>query len=139
MSNYQSGYKSGKSLELVGNAVCTTDTQWDSLATQAWGMSMIMGLPYEDNTRAPKLYPVERPSEQVYEDTTIPEEEAESVSPEAASVQKDVAAAALETRNIWIPVGIGGISILAVAWMISPKRPGKKHRRERPKMNWDVE
>ena len=55
VSNYQSGYKGGKSLELVGNAVCDTGTEWDSLAQQAWGMSLIMNLPYEDTTKAPEL------------------------------------------------------------------------------------
>ena len=138
MSNYQSGYKSGKSLELVGNAVCTTDTQWDSLATQAWGMSMIMGLPYEENTRAPKLYPVERPEEPEYEETTAATEAAENAPVKTQKVRQNGAAAALESRNIWIPVGIGGISLLVVVWMVSPKRPAKKKRRKKPKMNWDV-
>lgn len=138
MSNYQSGYKGGKTLELVGNAVCVTDTQWDSLATQAWGMSMIMGLPYEENTRAPELYPVERPVEQTYEDTTTATEAPEPARAEAAKEQPEVAAAALETRNILLPVGICGISLLVVFWMISPKKPGRKNRREKPKMNWDV-
>jgi ubiquinone/menaquinone biosynthesis C-methylase UbiE len=50
MSNYQAGYKGGRQLELVGNAVCDTGTEWDSLAQQAWGMSLVMNLPYEDNS-----------------------------------------------------------------------------------------
>lgn len=140
MSNYQSGYKGGKSLELVGNAVCVTDTQWDSLATQAWGMSMIMGLPYEDNTKAPELYPVERLPDPIYEEST------EAPATESAEepwppVEAQTAASEAEKSmriNIWVLSLVAVVSLFSALWLVSPKRPRKKNRRERPKMNWDV-
>jgi len=138
VSNYQSGYKGGKTLELVGNAVCDTGSESNSLATQAWGISLIMGLPYEDNTKPPKLYPVERPPEPVYEETRQPERIAE---PWPAADEQPSAAEEAETSmriNIWVLSAIAVVSLLAVLWMVSPKRPGRKHRREKPKMNWDV-
>ena len=138
VSNYQSGYKGGKSLELVGNAAYKTGSKGDTLATQAWGMSMIMGLPYEDNTRAPKLYAVERPADPVYVETEPPKEEApwpplDGQTPPAEEVISEEP----EKTVPWLFVGIGGASLLAAVWMITPKRPKKKNRREKPKMNWD--
>lgn len=136
VSNYQSGYKGGKSLDLVGNAVCVTDTQWDSLATQAWGMSMIMGLPYEENSRAPKLYQVERPEDPVYEESTQPLEETQPPVTKRP-VQPEEIPGSPEKINIKLLVVIAVASLITAVWMVSPKRPSKKNRRERPKMNWD--
>ena len=143
VSNYQSGYKGGRTLELVGNAVCNTGTRSDSLATQAWGMSLIMGLPYEDNTKAPKLYAVERPPDPVYEEPT----QAAQAAAEAEAAPwppVDGQAAALEEAersmriNIRVLTAVAVVSLLAALWLMSPKRPRKKNRREKPKMNWDV-
>jgi len=141
MSNYQAGYKNGRQLELVGNAVCDTGTEWDSLAQQAWGMSLIMNLPYEDNTKAPELYPVVRPVEPVagpletvsQEDWPLlgqqmPEEEA----PAEAAEEKP------KQRSYAFPAALG-IFLLIALWVLIPKKPRKHNRRERPKMNWDVE
>lgn len=143
MSNYQSGYKNGKLLELVGNAVCETGTQWDSLATQAWGMSMIMGLPYEDNAKAPRLYPVERPPEPVYEEPAQTEEAvmepAAEPWPRMDGQVAAVEAAAKSMRiNIRVLSAVAAVSLVSVLWLVSPKRPRRKNRREKPKMNWDV-
>jgi hypothetical protein len=41
--------------------------------------------------------------------------------------------------NLKLLVAIAVGSLVIVVWMISPKRPSKKNRRERPKMNWDDE
>ena len=144
VSNYQSGYKGGKSLELVGNAVCNTGAApSDSLATQAWGMSLIMGLPYEDNTKAPKLYPVERLPDPIYEEpsqaTEAYEEPEEAPWPPLDGQNSAVEEAEKSRRiNIWVLSGVAVVSLFSVLWLISPKRPRKKNRRERPKMNWDV-
>lgn len=142
MSNYQSGYKGGKTLELVGNAVCDTGTEWDSLATQAWGMSIIMGLPYEDNTKAPELYPVERLPDPIYEEpteATAPVAEAAEPWPPVDGQAEAVEEAAKSMRiNILVLSAVAVTSLGFTLWLVSPKRPRRKNRREKPKMNWDV-
>ena len=138
VSNYQSGYRGGKSLELVGNAVCDTGFTEDSLLTQAWGISLILDIPFDENAKAPELYPVEIPVE-VYTEPT----EAEDVLDRAA-VQQPVAETATEvTEDQWKSTErrvlmIAGVVALVVFRIILPKKPRKKDRREKPKMNWDV-
>lgn len=138
MSNYQSGYKGGKALELVGNAVCHTGSDYDSLAQQAWGMSLIMGLPYEDNTKAPKLYPVERPVEPIagpLEETLEGEgwpPMTPSPVPEAA---EETESAPEEKHSILLPALAAAAA--AGIWLLMPKKPKKKNRRQRPEMKWD--
>jgi hypothetical protein len=44
-----------------------------------------------------------------------------------------------DPRERWmIPAGCVAAA-LVVLWIISPKKPKKRNRRERPKMNWDIE
>lgn len=136
VSNYQSGYKSGKSLELVANAVCDTGGTYDSLATQAWGMSLVMGLPYENNTKAPPLYYVERPEEPAYEETTQPQEETQPYISQEPQQPEEIPGAP-EQFNLKLLIGIAVVSLVIIIWMITPKKPKKKNRREKPKMNWD--
>lgn len=139
VSSHRSGYKGGKSLELVGNAVCDTGLQEDSLLTQAWGISLIFGIPFEENTRAPELYPVEIPVE-VY--TEPPETEppvpgwpdltgapAETEEPDSQEKWQIIEWAALAAA--------GGVA-LVIFFLFMPKKPKKRNHRERPKMNWDV-
>ena len=141
MSNYQAGYKGGRQLELVGNAACSTGITADTLGQQAWGISLIMDLPYEHDTQAPELYPVERPVEpiagpletQPEEDwPAIPESPAEAESPVAQPEE------AAEGRSYAVPAAIGIVLVIAL-WVLIPKKPRKRSRRERPKMNWDAE
>jgi len=139
VSNYQSGYKGGKSLDLVGNAVCDTGLTEDSLLTQAWGMSLIMGIPFDEKAKAPELYHVDIPvevytepaeTEAVVEEETVSDEhESEAVTEESESKWK-----ALEK---WILL-VAGIVALVIFWIIMPKKPRKRNRRQKPKMNWDV-
>jgi len=140
VSNYQSGYKGGKTLELVGNAVCEIAGVSASLNTQAWGMSLIMGLPYEENTKAPQLYQVDRPTEPVIQS---PEEtaaaEAAQWPPVIPEPAVELPPEPEETRHNWLLPGIGAAVLAIAAWIFVPKRPKKKNRRERPKMNWDTE
>ncbi len=143
MSNYQAGYKNGRQLELVGNAVCDTGTEWDSLAQQAWGMSLIMNLPYEDNTKAPELYPVERPVEPIAGPLeTQPEEDwplmAEPPEEEKAPAEEKNMEDKPRQRSYAFPAALVIFFVIAV-WVLIPKRPSKRSRREKPKMNWDVE
>ena len=139
MSNYQSGYKSGKTLELVGNAVCDTGLTEDSLLTQAWGISLIAGIPFDEKAKAPQLYPVDIPVE-VY--TEPAETEAETPGwplfgqpvPEALSEEPE----AKTVRNEkWILLAAGVVTAVIFRIMM-PKKPKKRNRREKPKMNWDV-
>lgn len=140
VSNYQSGYKGGKSLDLVGNAVCDTGLTEDSLLTQAWGISLIMGIPFDEKAKAPELYHVDIPVE-IY---TEPEETEEAVIPEeTAAVQPETEAVTEESEGQWKVLEkwillVAGIVALVIFWIIMPKKPRKHNRRERPKMNWDV-
>ena len=92
VSNYQSGYKGGRSLELVGNAACDTGFQEDSLMTQAWGISLIMGIPFDEKAKAPELYHVDIP-EEVYIPPVETQEEVEELpqweAPEPAAAAEE--------------------------------------------------
>ena len=139
VSNYQSAYKGGKSLELVGNAVCDTGLTDNSLVTQAWGMSLIMGIPFDEKAKAPELYPVEIPVE-IYTEPAETEPEHQEVSaleqiaPEVPTVETERRWAAIEK---WVLLAAALVA-LVVFWIITPKKPKKRDRREKPKMNWDV-
>lgn len=139
MSNYQSGYKSGKTLELVGNAVCDTGLTEDSLLTQAWGISLIAGIPFDEKAKAPQLYPVDIPVE-VYTESVETEAEApgwpvfDQPVPEETSQEAEPKPQINEKR---ILLAAGAVAAV-LFWVMMPKKPKKKKRREKPKMNWDV-
>ena len=139
VSNYQSGYKGGKSLELVGNAVCDTGLTEDSLVTQAWGISLIMGLPFDEKAKAPELYHVDIPVE-VYTEPAETEAAPEQWAVMDQPVPEESEAEA-ESRwrdfEKWILLA-AGVAALVIFWIIMPKKPKKRNRREKPKMNWDV-
>ena len=139
VSNYQSGYKGGKSLELVGNAVCDTGLTENSLVTQAWGMSLIMGIPFDEKAKAPELYPVEIPVE-VYTEPAEPEPEHQD-TPATEQPDPVISGEVSESRwkriEKWVLLAAGLVA-LVIFWIITPKKPKKRNRRERPKMNWDV-
>ena len=99
-------------------------------------MSLVLGIPYDNNAKAPALYYVERPEDPVYEETTQPQEE---TVPEAQKepIEPEEIPGAPDKMNISLLIAVAVISFVIVIWMISPKRPSKKNRRERPKMNWD--
>lgn len=139
VSNYQSGYKGGKTLELVGNAVCDTGLTENSLLTQAWGISLIMGIPFDEKAKAPELYHVDIPVEVYVEPTeteapTVEETQEILFTPEPETVETQSKWKAVEK---WVLL-IAGLVALIIFWFIMPKKPKKRNRRERPKMNWDV-
>ena len=139
VSNYQAGYKGGKTLELVGNGVCDTGLTENSLLTQAWGISLIMGIPFDEKAKAPELYHVDIPVEVYVEPTeteapTVEETREELFTPEPETVEVQSKWKAIEK---WA-VLIAGFVALAIFWIIMPKKPKKRNRREKPKMNWDV-
>ena len=142
VSNYQAGYQGGKSLELVGNAVCDTGLTEDSLLTQAWGISLILGIPFDEKAKAPELYPVDIPVE-VYTEPVPEQTEArtpemplpvQQAAPQAEEVIPESQWRSLEKR---ILLGAGAAALLIFRIMM-PKKPKKRNRRQRPKMNWDV-
>ena len=139
VSNYQSGYKGGKSLELVGNAVCDTGLTEDSLLTQAWGISLIVGIPFDEKARAPELYHVDIPVE-VYTEPTeteaVPMEETVATEPAPEPVE-EVSESRWRALEKWILAAAAVVALL-VFWIITPKKPKKRNRRQKPKMNWDV-
>ena len=141
VSNYQSGYKGGKSLELVGNAVCDTGLTEDSLLTQAWGMSLIAGIPFDEKAKAPKLYPVDIPVEVYAEPTGTeavqPEETQAEKSAEKPDPEPEIPESKWVILERWILLEAGVVAVL-IFWIIMPKKPKKRNRREKPKMNWDV-
>ena len=139
VSNYQSGYKGGKSLELVGNVVCDTGLTENSLVTQAWGISLITGLPFDEKAKAPELYHVEIP-EEIY---TEPSETEETVPEEPAPEEPEAEPHNRETERRWASIEkwillIAGVVTAVIFLIFMPKKPRKKNRREKPKMNWDV-
>lgn len=139
VSNYQAGYKGGKTLELVGNAVCDTGLTEDSLLTQAWGISLIFNLPFDEKAKAPELYPVEIPVE-IY---TEPAETEEEIPEKPAMEQPVPAVEEVESQRRWarlekwILLAAGAVT-LVIFWIFMPKKPQKRNRREKPRMNWDV-
>lgn len=139
VSNYQSGYRGGKSLELVGNSVCDTGLTENSLLTQAWGISLIMGIPFDENAKAPELYHVDIPVEVYVE----PTETQQILSDSPAVVWPEPEPEPVETRarwksiELWSIVAAGAVA-LVIFWFIMPKKPKKRNRRQKPKMNWDV-
>ena len=139
VSNYQSGYKGGKSLDLVGNAVCDTGLEENSLLTQAWGMSLVFGIPFDEKAKSPELYPVEIPVE-VYTEPTETEETLPAASEPEQPARKEEDA---QTQRRWASIEkwvllIAGAVTAVVFFVFMPKKPQKRNRREKPKMNWDV-
>lgn len=141
VSNYKFGYDAGNPIDVVAAAVCDTGSSYNSMAQQAWGVSIIAGLEFEENTKAPALYPVERsaepetvPTETVIEETREqsqifwqPREEADNGSANAEAAEKE--------RWSVVPVLIGS-GVLAGVYVLMPKRPQKRKRRKKPKMDW---
>ena len=107
--------------------------------TQAWGISLIMGLPFDEKAKAPELYHVDIPVEVYVEPTeteapTVEETQEELFTPEPETVEVQSKWKAIEK---WVLL-IAGLVALAIFRIIMPKKPKKRNRREKPKMNWDV-
>lgn len=140
--HYKSGYEGLRHLELVAGAVCDTGGTFDSLATQAWGISAITGVSF-DEKEVPDLYYVDRPTEPA----VVPEEETEAEyswfwhpKPKQENGQAEEASAeppAEKKRSVGPVVVL--VILAAAAYVLTPKKPKKKNRRQKPKMNWDLE
>lgn len=141
--HYKSGYEGIRPLELVGGAVCDTGGTADTLTTQAWGVSAITGISFDEN-EVPQLYHVDRPPEPA----TVPPEETEAEEhgwfwnprsrQEAEAAPEAPPETPAEEKRPIVPAVLLVI-LAAAAYVLTPKKPKKKNRRQRPKMNWDVE
>ena len=111
----------------------------NSLVTQAWGMSLIMGIPFDEKAKAPELYHVDIPVE-VYTEPVETEEILQDV-PVLDDPVPDFSEEETESKwrflEKWILLAAGAVA-LVIFWIIMPKKPKKQNRRERPKMNWDI-
>lgn len=142
VSHYKSGYSGGRYLELAAAAVCDTGAELDSIATQAWGVSTITGIPFDENSPAPELYSVDRPTEPATEPAEPQEMKKEGIhffweKPGGNTAEETPEEAQEATKS---PVPILMLALLAVAaYILTPKKPSKRRRRQRPKMNWDGE
>lgn len=143
VSNYKFGYEAGNPIDLVAAAACDTGSSMNSIALQAWGVSVITGIPFDENSAAPELYYVDRPVETVPPTTEpLPEEtEAErhfwqpilqepSAEESAAAVQEPE-----EEKTPVLPILLGAAAAV-VLYVLMPKKPKKRNRRQRPKMDW---
>jgi hypothetical protein len=102
-----------------------------------------VSLPYDDNAKAPELYPVERPVEPIAGPLETAAEEdwpqfGLQYPEEAAPEEVQPGAEKTKQRSHAFPIALG-IFLLIAVWVLIPKKPKKRNRRERPKMNWDVE
>lgn len=131
VSNYKSGYSGTKALELVGNAACDTGSTADTLLTQAWGISLIADIPFDENAKAPALYPVNRPTEP----PTQPEQADETMQIQLAEAAPAAEEPLADKKTPLLPVLILA-AVAGILYLFTPKKPKKKNRRERPKMDW---
>lgn len=139
VSNYKFGYEAGNPIDVLAAAVCDTGTEYDSMAQQAWGVSAITGVGFDENAKAPELYYVERPTEP----ETVPTEPEETreerhwfwekpqQAQEAQTVQTEEQG---NKKSLVLPVTLG-VVVLAAVYLLTPKKPRKK--REKPEFKWE--
>lgn len=140
VSNYKFGYDAGNPVDVVAAAACDTGAISDTMAQQAWGVSIIAGFEFEENTKAPELYPVERPiePETVTVETATEEtwEQGEIFWHPREEENEETFEITLERKKqIILSVLLGG-AVLAAVYILLPKRPGKDKRRKKPEMDW---
>lgn len=138
VSNYKAGMSGGNAIELVAAAACDTGNTLDSMSLQAWGISAITGVPFDENAKAPKLYYVpDYPHPTMAPLETEPEETEKRHWPQLwphTQTQNQEEPAQEET-------GKGGVLVvtllgLGAVYVLTPKKPRKK--RKKPDWNWDV-
>lgn len=135
VANYKSGYEEGRPIELVASAACETGGTFDSMLSQAWGVSQITGIPFDETEPKPVLYAVERPAETQPEETEPAEERkpAHHFFWEQAAEDEETVAA---TEKMPVLPVVLAAAVAAAVYVLIPKRPGKRKRREKPKMDW---
>ena len=104
VSNYES-YYGGGTLEVVGNAANTTGNTWDTMHSQAWGISIIADLPFDANA-VPAMYATETTVE------TLP-----AAEPQVAVVER-------ERKPLVLPAVLIGLAVVIL--LIPSKKKEKK-------------
>lgn len=99
-------YYSGHEIRVVGNASNTTSYDSDTLYSQAWGISIITGIPFDGNA-VPAMYVTETTVE------TLP-----AAEPRVAAVE--------EADNSWIRVPAVLLGLALVILLIPAKKRGRK-------------
>lgn len=144
VSNYKFGYEAGRPIDVLAGAACDTGSTYDSMAQQAWGVSLVTGIPFDENASAPALYAVDRPTEPV----TVPTEAAAEATQaahhfwesarEAITAEEPEAETPEEEKRPLLPFVL--IAALGVGvYILTPKKPKKRNRRQKPKMDWGAE
>lgn len=139
VSHYKSANGSNRALKLVGNAVCNTGQTGNTLTLQAWGISAITGVSFDENASAPSLYYVERPTEPAEQPTEAMEaEEAQPAvqEPLPEMLQTEEKEETQAKKPSFVPILLFAAVAVAV-YVLTPKKPRKKNRRQRPKMNFE--
>lgn len=139
VSDYNFGYKAGNPIDILAAAVCDTGTEYDSMAYQAWGVSTITGVEFDENAPAPALYFVDRPTEPETLPTEAPEPQEEHhwfwEKPENQHEAQTSQTGEQERKKpYWIPVALGVVALAAV-YVLTPKKPRKK--RKKPEFKWE--
>lgn len=143
VSHYRSINGANRALKLVGNAVCNTGKTMNTLGSQAWGISLIAGLPYDGNAPAPELYYVDRPEEPVTEPTeaVIPTEAKHSwfwEKKETPQPQPQPAEETVQEQSVTGQRYVAAILVaivLAAVYILLPKKSRRK--RKRPEFKWE--
>ena len=135
VSDYNFGYKAGNPIDLVAAAVCDTGTEYDSMGYQAWGVSTITGVAFDERATAPALYHVDRPTEPETEPVSTEEPKGEHHwFWEKPQTQKEAEEPVQEEKGNAIPLVLAGVALAAV-WLLTPKKPRKK--RKKPEFKWE--
>lgn len=127
VSHYASMVNGGRALQLVGNAVCETGTQTDSMYYQAWGISLITGIPFTHGGSTPSLLPPEQETEETLQAAqSLPEE----TQPEGTAEPEEK-----NTANP-LPVVLMISLVAAAMYLLIPRKPRTK--RQKPEWNRDT-
>lgn len=136
ISHYQSGFYGGREIRLAAAAANLTNTKMDTLTIEAQGISDITGIPLDDS-----VPPV--PSD----DWPLPEET--KITPDRSGdsgwswdfgfdlVQtEETGEEGTEEKANYLPYVLGAAALALIAYIFTPKRPSKRKRRKKPKIDF---
>lgn len=132
VSNYYFGYKAGNPIDLLASAVCATGQTADTMVQQAWGISLITGMPFDEDAPVPTLYEVEKAEEPAAEQTEAAPHMAQQDQP--GEPDQEQPQQEKEKRN-FLPLILAPALLAAAGYILMPKKPRKK--RQRPEWKWE--
>lgn len=133
VSNYNFGYKAGNPIDLLASAVCVTGQTADTMVQQAWGISLITGMPFDEDAPVPTLYEVEKAAE--------PDAEPTEASPymaqqdQAGEPDQEPQQQEEKGERNFLPLILVLALLAAAGYIFMPKKPRKK--RQRPEWKWE--